>query len=101
MSERRWIKRKHYSGSKGRPDIWEYNSNANGCYPAIALLKKDEKVIAKFWGPKNLKNITIIKHIKVVYQMEGKLNLCRIGSSQKEIIINCKPRMKSHGNRHS
>jgi len=93
MSERIWIKKKHYGGSKGRPDIWEYNSNVNGYNPAIALLKKDDKVIAKFWGPKNLKNITLVKHIKVTYQMEGKLKLCRISSSKKETIINCKPRV--------
>ena len=80
MSERNWIKREHYNRSKERPDVWEYKSNANGFYPAIALLKKDDKVIATFWGPKKLKNIKIVKHVKVTYQMEGKLKICRIDS---------------------
>jgi hypothetical protein len=53
----KWIKRKNYGKSKGRPDIWEYEVNGTGYHPAIALLKKENKVIAKFWGPKYLARI--------------------------------------------
>jgi hypothetical protein len=80
----RWIKR----GIHGGPDVWEYEYEGIGSYPTIALLKKDDRVIAEFRGPVNLKNHEIVKHIKSEYQIEGKLVLFRTEPSSQEHTIN-------------
>ena len=79
----RWNKRSQHNG----PDIWEYINNHIGDYPAIALLKSDDKVIAEFWGPRNLPDKKIIKSIQSEYQAEVELRLCRLGSSNRTITI--------------
>jgi len=82
----RWVKR----GMRGGPDVWEYEYKVIGSYPTIAVLKKNDKVIAEFRGPVNLKNHEIIKHIKSEYKTEGKLKLYRIDPSKKVFTINIK-----------
>ena len=78
-----WIKKKRHGG----PDIWQYKDKYFGVYPAIAMLKKDNKVIAEFWGPINLTDNEIIKHIKSKYKTKGKLKLHRIAPYKKMHII--------------
>ena len=82
MSER-WVKKRQHGGH----DIWEYGNKVTGKYPAIAVLKKDDKVIADFWGPINLKDKKIVNHIKSEYKTKGKLKLYRIDPSQKVFTI--------------
>ena len=79
----KWIKKKIH----GRPDIWQYNNKFLGKYPAIAILKRDNKVMAEFWGPIDLKNNEIIKHIKAEYKTKGKLKLYRIDRYKKMYTI--------------
>ena len=71
MALAKWIKWKKNEG----PDIWEYNNGTHAYNPGIAILKKENKVIAKFFGPKNLSARIIVNHIKSVYPAENKLIL--------------------------
>ena len=79
----RWIKNRKHGG----PDIWYYVNKVPGNYPAIAILKNNNKIIAEFFGPINYKNNNIIEHIKSEYQTEGELKLFRLGTSHKIFTI--------------
>lgn len=82
----KWIKKRRHGG----PDIWQYENKVTGSYPAIALLKKGDRVIAEFWGPIHLKDNEIVRHIKSEYKTEGKLKLYRIDPSKKMFTITIK-----------
>ena len=84
MAGEGWIKRKRARG----PDIWEYKNGINVCNPGIAFLKRKDKVIAKFFGPKDLNDTIMINHIQTLYPADNKLTLCRIlPLPQKDIVI--------------
>ena len=76
---KKWLKTKQHGG----PDIWNYKDSHVGVYPAIALLKKNNKVIAEFWGPIDLVDEEIIEHVKSKYRTKGKLQLHRIAPEKK------------------
>lgn len=87
MNGANWFKWKQNRG----PDIWEYKSEMQTCNPGIAILKKEDKVIAKFIGPKNLSDRKIINHIRTVYPTEERLILFRISPPpKKDVVIKCR-----------
>ena len=79
----KWVKMKKHSG----PDIWQFENKTLGKYPAIAIVKKNNKVIAEFWGPKNCRTNEIIKHIRAEYKTKGKLTLYRIDRYKRAYTI--------------
>lgn len=59
-----WNKQNRYNG----PDYWRYNSHEHVSFPAIAIVKQHERVIAKIWGPVNLSDNELVLLVKEQYK---------------------------------
>jgi hypothetical protein len=72
--EGNWVKHCQYKG----PDIWKYEVRETLYYPAIAILKRHERIIAKIWGPLQLSDAEILDLVIKEYQPTDELHLYRI-----------------------